>query len=92
MKITVKKSPVLLFCLQMTAGAQAPAWKGSFPPHGRGLLKADPYFPISVSSLFLTSFLLQLFLLPMTPLWSTEFWFFLSRGGYYMVMVYVTSA
>lgn len=82
----------MLFCLQMTAGAQAPAWKGSLPPHGRALLKAVPCFPISVSSLFLTSFLPQLFPLPVKPLWSTGFCFFLSRGGHYMVMVYVTSA
>lgn len=92
MKITVvKKSQVLLLCLQMTAGARAPAWKGNFPPHGRGSLKAVPYFPISVSSLFPTSFLLQSFPLPVTPLWSTVL-LFLSRGGHCMLVLYVTSA
>ena len=90
MKVTVKKSPVLLFCLQTTAGAQAPAWKGSLPPHGRGLLKAVPCFPISVPSLFLTSFLPQLFPLPATPLWSTGFCVFLGRGGHSVMVVCVT--
>lgn len=66
----------MLFCLQMTAGAHARAWKGSFPPHGRGLLNAVPCFPTSVFSLFLASFLLQLFPLPVTPVWSTGFCFF----------------
>uniref|UniRef100_A0A8B9VLL9 Papilin n=1 Tax=Anas zonorhyncha TaxID=75864 RepID=A0A8B9VLL9_9AVES len=54
-------------------------------------LKAVPYFPISVSSLFPTSFLLQSFPLPVTPLWSTVL-LFLSRGGHCMLVLYVTSA
>lgn len=35
----------MLFCSQLAAGTQAPPWKGSSPPYGRGLLKAVPCFP-----------------------------------------------
>lgn len=70
----------MLFCLQMTAGTHAPAWKGSLPPDGRGLLKAVPCFPTSVFSLFLACFLPQLFSLSVTPVWSTGLWIFSELG------------
>lgn len=86
--IVVKKSSVLLFCLQMTAGAQAPAWKGSLPSYGRGL-KAVPCFPIPLC--FWPPFCCSDFPLPVTLLWSTGFCFFsLSWGGHCMMVVYVT--
>lgn len=37
----------MLFCLQLTAGTQAPPWKGSLPPYGR-VTESSFLFSISV--------------------------------------------
>lgn len=69
----------MLLCLQLTAGTQTPPGRAVCLLMGEGDWKQLPVFHLSFSSLFLTSFLLQLFPLPVTRLWSAGFCF--SEGG-----------